>query len=210
MKYIIIFFIFSLLSGCAFIDPRIAPTTRGDDQYSESVGNGRVLIVQTPFSDGRTIQDRCGMQKNGYGMDTASAICVANPTVWVAALFVDELRAAGFNVITEKESNLTSALKIQGILLKLFAEPTHSVIETDVHIKLIVSESSGFVAKRSFFVKKSVINVWGTTNYFQTSIDNATRQIVKDMVSSIVNLLNRNPELSGKMPHTKYISLGEL
>jgi len=151
------------------------------------------------------------MQKNGYGMDTASAICVADPTVWVAALFVDELRAAGFNVITEKESNSTSALKIQGILLKLFAEPANSsVIETDVHIKLIASESSGFVAKRSFFVKKSVINVWGTTNYFQTSIDNATRQIVKDMVSSIVNLLNRYPELSGKMPHTKYISLGEL
>ncbi|RLA18578.1 MAG: hypothetical protein DRQ62_13370, partial [Gammaproteobacteria bacterium] len=134
MKFIILAFILCSLSACAFIDLRITTTKRPAGQHVELVGNGRVLFVQMPFTDNRLIKERCGMNKNGYGMDTASVICVSDPAVWIAKLFVEDLRAAGFVVKTGGEPTSPHGLKIQGSLIKLFAEPIR-VIETDVHIK---------------------------------------------------------------------------
>lgn len=185
-----------MLSACAFVDSRIVPTASLQGQRSELKGEGRVLVVQMPFSDNRIIRERCGMIKNGYGMDTASVICVGEPAVWIAELFVEELRAAGFIVKTDSDSITIYDLKIQGSLLKLFAEPIR-VIETNVQIELIASAKNGFNAERSFFVKNSVSPTWGGyTHYYQKSIDNATRKIIQDMVASIVVLLIRYPELS--------------
>ena len=206
MKKIIIVFILSLLTACAFVDPHIAPTTRLQDQRTELVGGGRVLVVQMPFVDQRLIKDRCGMQKNGYGMDTASVICDADPTVWIAKLFVQELRAAGFVVKTDRKSSTVNDIKIHGSLLKLFSEPVPPVIETDIHIKLIASTDNGFSAERSFFVKNLQSVSWGSyTGYCQQSIDKATRKVIQDMVSSIVVLLIRYPKLSVKLSPDKYV-----
>ena len=122
MKFILLAFILSSLSACGLLDPRIAPTKMLDAQHVELVDNGRVLVVQMPFADQRLIKERCGMEKNGYGMDMGSVICVDDPSVWIAKLFVEELRAAGFVVKTEREFIASSDLIIQGSLIKLFAE----------------------------------------------------------------------------------------
>ena len=60
------------LSGCALEDVRLKPPTSGLKTPIPG-GNQRQVIVAVPFADGRQITNRCGMQKGGYGNETANA-----------------------------------------------------------------------------------------------------------------------------------------
>ena len=75
----------ALASACAFNDVPLTLPTKGLEQTLTG-GRGREVVVVVPFADAREGDKRCGMQKNGYNMDTADAVCQSDPTVWIAQL----------------------------------------------------------------------------------------------------------------------------
>ncbi len=192
----------ALLPGCAFTDVNLAMPTGGLESRVAG-GNGREIVVETPFADDREIRDRCGMQKNGYNMDTAAAICTTDPSAWLAGLLAAELRAAGFSVVEAGSTHAQSALRVEGSLLKIFVEPVIGFWtgshEADLQVKLVASSESGLRAERTFFAKGrqggAVISI---TPLFEQALRNATRALLDDMVRAILSLMDRYPELGSR------------
>ena len=143
-------------TACAFTNIPLTLPTKGLES-TISGGRGRQVVVAVPFSDQRTLGDRCGMQKNGYNMDTAAAVCQSDPNGWIAQLLADELRASGFEVLTNEEPHRPGAVRIDGSLLKLFVEPVQGAwtgsLEADLSVKLRATSETGLDAERTFFVK---------------------------------------------------------
>jgi len=199
MKYLAIL-PFLLLSACAFTELKVTP---GNTPINTGISGGdqREIVVAVPFSDDRQIKNRCGMKKNGYNMDTANALCSQPPADKLAELLADELKKAGFKVSTHGDPQAPTGVKVEGTLLKFFVEPVIGFamgsLETDIHVRLIASTQSGLRAERSFFVKGTQSAMVGTDSNFQASVDDATAQIVKQMVAAIVSLFNRYPKLGG-------------
>lgn len=191
------------LSGCAFKDVNMVLPTEGIKANLTQSGNGREVIVVVPFADDRQIRNRCGMQKNGYNMDTANAICTTDPALWIASLLAKELRAAGFSVVEADSPHRESALRIEGVLLKIFVEPLIGMWtgshEADLHVKLIATSSNGLRAERNFFTKGrqggAVISI---TPLFELALSHATREILSEMVEAIRSLMDRYPELGSR------------
>jgi hypothetical protein len=192
------------IGGCAFQDVHL--TMGSVSQYAALTGGqGRRVVVVVPFEDSRGVV-RCGMMKNGYNMDTADAICPEPPAAWIARLLANELRAAGFLVTTEGAPAEApgvdrDVLRVEGDLLTLFVEPVigfwEVTLETDFEVRLAATTASGLLAERGFFVKGSKQSVGAFKSVFQSSFDDATRQIVREMVVAITILMNRYPELGG-------------
>lgn len=184
------------LSGCAFTDvPVTLPTTPATGMTG---GDGRQIVVVAPLADERPYRDKCGMQKNGYNMETAKAICSMDPAVWVAQMLAAELKAAGFSVVS-KETAKPSALQLNGSLLQIFVEPVIGFstisLETDIHVKLVATSQTGLLAERSFFVKGVESGLVARAGNFQTSVDKATQTVLRDMVAAVISLMNRYPQL---------------
>lgn len=184
------------LSGCAFTDvPVTLPTTPATGMTG---GDGRQIVVVSPLTDERPFRDKCGIQKNGYNMETAKAICSMDPAVWVAQMLAAELKAAGFSVVS-KEAAKPSALQLNGSLLQIFVEPVIGFstisLETDINVKLVATSQTGLLAERSFFVKGVESGLVARAGNFQTSVDKATQTILRDMVAAVISLMNRYPQL---------------
>jgi hypothetical protein len=190
-----------LASGCAFTTIPLTLPTRGLEETIPG-GRGRQVIVVQPFADQRPVRERCGMQKNGYNMDTASAVCQSSPDAWIAKLLADELRASGFTVLDGDESSRTTALRIDGTLLQLFVEPVIGAwsgsLEADLSVKMRATTTSGLEAERTFFV-----NGWkggvaaSTMQPYHTALDRATQTALAEMVRAILELMDRYPQLGG-------------
>lgn len=186
-------------AGCAFTDiPLDMPNSRLEAPISG--GNNRSIIVIQPFSDNRSDTSRCGMKKNGYNMDTANAVCKTTPEEWLAQQLTDELRASGFNVVTEKPSVKTNALILRGSISKLFIEPVlgfwSGSLETDIQVKLTASSNNGLFGERTFFVKgvkKGVII--STSSPYKTSLKRAADEILTKMVEAVHALMNQYPSI---------------
>jgi len=185
-------------SGCAFsnltVQPPPAPRLLGRcDDTSPSI----TLVV--PFKDSRPQQWRCGMQKNGYNMDTANVYCASNPSTYLADLLAAELQSAGFAVHRRAETAPDGALLIEGQLLQFFIEPKVEAFtfnpEADIHIILLATSSLGLRAERDFYVKGTQEALMGAERNFQLAADEATQQIVRNMANAIQELLHRYPEL---------------
>jgi len=189
---------FFLLSACAFTDVTI-DTPASSLENKVSGGNGRELVVLFPFADQRPNRARCGMQKNGYNMDTASALCQMEPSEWLSRKLIEELKASGFKVNTDRGPSKPSSVKIEGSLVQFFIEPVIGfwtiTLETDIHIKLKATTANGLYADRSFYVKGNNTAMTGMASNFQPSVDEATNKVLKEMVSAILSLMNRYPEL---------------
>lgn len=202
MKYFL-FLPFLLLSACAFTDIKVDPAGKHESLHL-SGGDNREIVLVIPLADERVIQNRCGMKKNGYNMDTASVMCSTPPVSRLVELVAEELKSAGFNVRTQGDTSKTSGVKIQGTLLKFFVEPVIGFamgsIETDINIHLVATSKNGLNAERSFFVKGTESAMAGTESNFQSSVDDATAQIVKQMVTAIITLMNRYPDLGQIIP----------
>lgn len=207
------------LAGCAFQNVNLAMGSVAQ-HASLSGGEGRRVVVVVPFQNQRGVA-RCGMMKNSYNMDTADAVCTTPPEGWIANLLANELRAAGFVVATvsgrEEAPELgPHVLRLEGGLLTLFVEPIIGFwsvsLETDFEVRLTATTESGLLAERKFFVKGSKRNVIGAfASVFQESLDDATRQLVRDMVAAIIVLMNRYPELGMELhrqPLRLALSLG--
>ena len=145
----------SISYGCAFqnvpiqLPPTVATGLRG--------GNGRCAVVVVPSADERNDPLLCGMQKNGYGMETARAVCSEDPAIWVAGVLAQELRSAGLTVLRDSDPHPCSAIRIKTTLLQFFVEGIDGLftgtLECDVHVMLVVRSESGLHARRSFYVK---------------------------------------------------------
>ncbi len=193
-----------MLAGCAFTDVPItlptAPTT------NLTGGEGRQIVIVSVFHDERPHRDKCGMQKNGYNMETAKAICSIDPATWVAQTLAKELQAAGFTVVT-KAAAKPSALQLDGSLLQFFVEPVIGFstisLETDIQVKLIATSETGLLAERTFFVKGVESGLVARAGNFQTSADKATQGVMRDMVAAIISLMNRYPQLGLHLQGTR-------
>lgn len=187
-----------MLSGCSTTDVKLLPPPSG---LMAPIPGGaqRQVIITVPFADARQITKRCGMQRSGYGDETASAYCEGDPAQWIATLLAAELEASGFTVLSSPEGARDSALKIEGVLLKLFAEPVIgpwlTAIETDLSVKLVATSRSGLRAERTFFVKGDRESIVWTQGTFNDSLDRGTRELLGKMVEDILELMKRYPQL---------------
>lgn len=185
--------------ACAFTDVPLDMPINGLDVTIPG-GKQRSVIVVKPFSDNRKDTSRCGMKKNGFNSDTADAICKTNPGEWMSQLLADELRASEFSVSTDSPPSGTSALILEGAIMKLFVEPVIGMwsgsLETDIQVKLTAKSNSGLHAERIFFgkgIKKGVII--GTLNPYHASLKRATDEILTKMVEAVFFLMNKYPQL---------------
>lgn len=187
-----------LVSGCALVDVNIKPPESGLEQPLAG-GNGRQVIVVAPFRDARSDRSRCGVQKGGWGNETASAVCQGDPAEWIATFLARELAAAGFTVLPSEEGARDSALKIEGVLLKIFVEPVvgfwSTTVESDFHVKLVATSRTGLRAERTFFAKGELTSVIWPQGIFNDSVRRGTRDLLAKMVQAILELMDRYPEL---------------
>ncbi len=191
-------------TGCAFGSMPITLPTAPLEATVRG-GNGRQIVVVTPFSDARA-QERCGMKKNGYNMDTADAVCESAPGAWFAERLSRELRAAGFEVVAPGASPKPSALRLEGSMLQLFIEPIigfwSGSVEADLSVRLRATSQTGLAAERTFFVKgwKGGIQVV-TAQPYHTAAHRATQALLEETVRAIVELMDRYPELGSFRLH---------
>ncbi len=191
-------------TGCAF---GAMPITLPTAPLEASVrgGAGRQIVVVAPFSDARE-QERCGMKKNGYNMDTADAVCESAPGAWFARRLAQELAVAGFQVVAPGERAKPSALRVEGSVLQLFIEPVigfwSGSVEADLSVRLRATSQTGLVAERTFFVKgwKGGIQVV-TAQPYHTATHRATQALLEETVRAIVELMDRYPELGSLRLH---------
>jgi hypothetical protein len=192
------------LPGCALQDVRLKPPATGL-KTSIPGGNQRQVIVTAPFADARQITHRCGMQKGGFGNETADAVCQGEPVQWIAALLASELKASGFTVLPAEGNARASALKIEGVLLKIFAEPVvgfwTTTVETDLNVRLVVTSGTGLRAERTFFVKGELTSVIWPQGIFNDSLENGARELLAQMVNAILELMKQYPELGFRHRH---------
>ena len=186
------------ISGCAFSDVTIHLPT-ADVPTNLSGGDGRQIVLAATFDDERSDRKRCGTQKNSYNMETADVHCDTPPAEWMATLLASELQAAGFTVLMPDQARKPSAVKLDGTVLTLFVEPvigfTTVTLETDVNVTLVATSDTGLLAERTFFVKGVASGLGATAGNFQSSADDAARQIAKDIVAAVISLMNRYPQL---------------
>jgi hypothetical protein len=203
-RWVPLWLLVAALSGCALTDVRVKAPESGLKTPVPG-GNGRQIIVAVPFTDGRQIKTHCGVQKNGYGMDTAAARCVEDPAQWIAAFLARELTASGFTVLPAESGAKNSALKVDGLLLKIFAEPVvgfwSTTVETDLQVKLTATSRTGLHAERTFFTKGEVTNVIWPQGIFNDSVENSTKALLKQMVDAILELMKQYPELGSRPGH---------
>jgi hypothetical protein len=188
-----------ICASCAFTDVPLTLPERGLEK-SLTGGDGRQVTVVVPFSDERAIRDRCGMQKNGYNMDTADVVCQSDPNEWIAQLLADELGRSGFTVLKEGAERRPGALQVRGSLIKIFVEPVIGAwtgsLEADLSVRLHVATDTGLKAERTFFVKGwKGGQLASTSRPFHTALHRSSQAIVAEMVRAIVELMDRYPQL---------------
>lgn len=198
------------LGGCAFT--KVPLETPHQVHANVHGGGDRQIVLVTPLTDARTDRHRCGMQKNGYNMETADVVCQEDPTVWLARLLRAELVNAGFSVLAEDETHKTSAVRVQGSLVKLFDEVVIGFwmlgFETDIQVKLVASSETGLLAERSVFVKGTTHGQVGRAGNFQNSLQHATEEVVKQIVEDLKALMDRYPDLGFRRPAVDGIRAG--
>jgi len=197
------------LSGCALADVHLKPPDSGLKKPIPG-GNQRQVIVTIPFADARQITNRCGIQKGGFGNETAIAICQDDPARWIAAFLAAELKASGFTVLPAEDGTRDSALKVEGVLLKIFAEPVvgfwTTTVETDLNVKLVATSRTGLRAERTFFVKGELTSVIWPQGIFNDSLEDGTRQLLAKMVEAILELMKQYPELGFSHHHPAVVA----
>lgn len=193
-----------ILSGCGEIDVHLQPPTSGL-RAPVPGGNHRQIVMPEYFTDNRTGQ-LCGMKKYG----NASVTCRGNPAQWLAALLANELRASGFTVLSDKEIVRDNALRLDGVLLTLFAEPVlgywSTTVETDLSVTLVATSKTGLHAERTFFVKGESTSYISPQFIFNSSLKDGVRQLMGKMVEAILELMRQYPQLGLSHHHPTIVA----
>jgi hypothetical protein len=186
------------VSGCALAEVNVKPPEAGLETPIPG-GNQRQVIVTIPFQDGRQSTSRCGVQKGGYGNETAQAVCQGNPTQWIAEFLARELKASGFTVLPSEQGARDTALKVEGVLLKIFVEPVvgfwSTTVESDLNVKLVATSKTGLQAERTFFAKGEKTSIIWPQGIFNDSVERGSRDLLTKMVEAVLELMKRYPEL---------------
>jgi hypothetical protein len=189
------------VSGCALVEVNVKAPETGLERPIPG-GNQRQVIVVVPFRDERTTRSRCGVQKGGWGNETASAVCQGEPAEWLATLLARELAASGFTVLSSEEGARDSAVRVEGLLLRVFVEPVvgfwSTTVESDFHVRLVATSKTGLHAERTFFAKGELTSIIWPQGIFNDSVRRGTRDLLGKMVQAILDLMNRYPELGGR------------
>jgi hypothetical protein len=163
------------------------------------LGRGREVTVVIPFADTRLDPRRCGMQKNGWNLDTADVECSVPPSAWLGHALAQGLVASGFRVTTANPAPGPNSVRIDGAVLQFFVEPKLGFFtftpEADIAAKLVVTSPSGLYAERTFYFKAEEESIVGSESNFQAAATTATQQAVAAMVAAVVSLLDRYPQL---------------
>jgi hypothetical protein len=185
-----------LASGCALTDARLAPPLPKEVATGSRRGAQREIVVLLPFANKRA-QARCGMKKNGLGMDTASVRCAEAPEATLGALVVAELSAAGFKVSRDLNAAGPSTLVVSGALEQTFMEPYSNgftlAFETDLALRLTAWTRTGLIAERRFYVKGEEATYFASEADMDRSYQSAARQLVASVVGAVSNLADRAP-----------------
>ncbi len=189
------------LCGCAFANVDVHPPDVKAARTPEGpgIGRGREIIVFSPFADDRHERPRCGMQKNGYNMDTADVICTEPPGRWLADALALELTRAGYKPLQADAVPGPNTVIVRGTVGRLFLEPKHDfftlTVEGDIAATVVVTSPNGLKAERKFYVKGTETDLASTEGTFQAAANAATRQISRSMVAALTELLDRYPGL---------------
>src|ERR1700694_1546965 len=128
-------------AACAITSTTVTPPT-GSLETHLSGGNGREVQLVIPLADERPAHNRCGMKKNTMNMETADVKCAAEPSRFLPELLADQLRAAGFKLVSEATPG-ADVVRIEGRLVQYFVEPKINMFtvgpEADVGIHLVAS-----------------------------------------------------------------------
>jgi len=190
-----------LLTGCVNSDIPLRLPNR-PLQATVNGGNGRQVVVVTPFRDGRGGIVRCGRRLHNNGMETADVICQSDPMAWIAERFVAELRVAGFAVVAEGDGHEPGALRVEGTLLRLFTEPVLGKlligIEADLEVELRAT-SQTLDSKRTFFVKGWKAGAAPSSSpFYEIALNRASQALVEEMVRAVAELMDRYPQLGSR------------
>ena len=90
-------FIFALLNGCALTKAHISLTYVPQANLAKIDGADSVT-VRLDVKDGRTIKDKVGVKKNGYGMEMAAIIAKEDVAITVKNAIEAELANRGFRL----------------------------------------------------------------------------------------------------------------
>ncbi|NOS80670.1 MAG: hypothetical protein HOP32_03690 [Nitrospira sp.] len=183
-----------LTGGCAFGDLTIQMPQPGTTT-GYSGGKERALIV--PVFVNRRAEQRIGMKKNGYNMDTADALPSQDVNTWLGSRLGNELRSTGFRVNPQGDN--PNATTIQGFTHQLFIEPVMQWftvdIESDISVLIRVSRPDGLEAERRYFVKGLEEALIGNLeDDYAASLRKASNDLMRRVVADVMNLLNRFPE----------------
>lgn len=185
-------------SGCALTEVHVKAPESGLETPIPG-GNQRQVIVAIPLRDARQSTNRCGVQKGGWGNETATAVCHGDPAEWLATLLARELAASGFTVLPSEQGARDTALKVEGVLLKIFVEPVvgfwSTTVESDFNVKLVATSKTGLHAERMFFAKGEKTSIIWPQGIFNDSVAEGTRDLLSKMVRAILELMKRYPEL---------------
>ena len=189
-------------AGCAFMTVTVAPPDE-ETRKAAVASRPREVTLQSPFSDARRDRSRCGIQKNGLNLETADVECTVPPVQWLADALTQGLTAAGYQVVStgfpDAPAASPSSVVVRGEVLQFFIEPKVGVFtfspEADISVRLVMTSPSGLRAARRFYFKSEEVSLFGTESNFQAAADSATQQAVRGMVTAIVELLDRYPDL---------------
>ena len=186
-------------NGCAFLDLRVHPPEPHELPALPPMGRGREVLVDIPFVDGRPDRSRCGMQKNGYNMDTASVICEVPPEQWLSHALAQGLQRAGYRVLAPGATPGPTTIRVTGMVQQFFVEPHVGFFlftpEADIGVRLMVTSGTGLHAERAFYFKAREPALFGTESKFQAAARAATDDAVAGMVQSITQLVDRYPDV---------------
>lgn len=192
-----------MLSGCATTDVKLKLPPTGLPTTIPG-GNQRQIVLTLPFADARQVPALCGVQKSGYGDETATVYCESDPARWIAQALAAELVKSGFTVLSADEGAPDTAVRIEGALLRLFAEPVvgpwSTTIETDLSVRLVATSRTGLRTERTFFVKGGRESIVWTAKCFNESLERGTQDLLAKMVEAILELMKQYPELGFTRP----------
>ena len=137
------------------------------------------------------------MKKNGYNMDTANVFCLESPETVLPRLLAQELRAAGFNVLLDRNEAAPGTPVVRGAVEQFFIEPKMnylwSVAEADVAVVLRVELPHERVATRRFFVKGEEATFLSPDSDMYLAQNSAVHEVLLDSVGALANLIDRLP-----------------
>lgn len=191
-------------SGCALTNMTLEAPNHAQVTRATAVGDGREIALIVPFTDARPTPARCGMKKNGWNMDTADILCSEPPNQWLGRLLADELRKAGFRVVSDPGQLGPNALQIAGTLTQFFLEPDLGGFtvghEADIGLQLVATTSSGLTAERRFYTKGRETSFWGREYNYQLAANAAVSDLLVRVLDAVSELVQQYPDL-GRPAH---------